>query len=403
MKNNLLYFDICIVGGSIAGNYLCYLLSDLNLKIVVIEEHAEIGRPFQCAGIVSQKLSKLIDLPEEIVLNRVNTAKIVSPSGKYIELSGTEKPFVIDRVAFDKLFYNKTKDHKNISYLLGEKFKGFNYIVEQSKKSLLIKTSKREIKCKILIGCDGPLSLVAKSVGIKSKIIYGAQIRITANFNKEEAVLFFDPRWKELIGWIVPEGNNNIYRIGVASAKNIGENLKVLLNKLNIDKNKKIDQQGGIIPYGFMNKLAFDNVLLLGDAACQVKATTGGGIVMLLIAAKYAAYCIVKCFNVNKFSKKFIKKNYEKPCCAIVGKELKLHYALRKIFENLSSEDFENLFQIVRKNQNIEKLISLYGDMDFPKSLIVHLLKNLIMIKFIIRLIVKKPVLFLKLVGSLIF
>ena len=390
MKNNLLYFDACIIGGSLSGNYLCYLLSNLNLKIVVIEEHTEIGRPFQCAGIVSQKLSKLIDLPEELVLNRVNTAKIVAPSGKYIKLSGNERPFVIDRVAFDKLFYNKTKDNKNVSYLLGEKFKSFKYIIEKSERSLLIKTSKREIKCKILIGCDGPLSLVAKSFGIKSKIIYGAQIRITANFNKDEAVLFFDPRWKELIGWIVPEGNNNIYRIGVASAKNVSENLKILLRKLRIDQTKKIDQQGGIIPYGSMNKLAFDNVLLLGDAAGQVKATTGGGIVMLLIAAKYAAYCIVRCFKANKFSKRFIKKNYEKPCYAIVGKELKLHYALRKIFENLTPNDFENLFQIVKKNQDIEQLISLYGDMDFPKRLILQLLKNLTIIKFVIRLIIKK-------------
>jgi len=77
-------YDVCIVGASIAGNYLTYLLSKSNLKIIIIEDHKEIGIPFQCAGIISQKLNKLIELPTNIILNRVTTAKIVSPSGKRI-------------------------------------------------------------------------------------------------------------------------------------------------------------------------------------------------------------------------------------------------------------------------------------------------------------------------------
>ena len=40
-------FDVCVVGASIAGNYLAYLLSKSSIKIVVIEEHKDIGLPFQ--------------------------------------------------------------------------------------------------------------------------------------------------------------------------------------------------------------------------------------------------------------------------------------------------------------------------------------------------------------------
>ena len=173
------------------------------------------------------------------------------------------------------------------------------------------------------------------------------------------------------------------------------------MEKLHLGKHEKIDQQGGIIPYGYMNNIAFDNVLLLGDAAGQVKATTGGGIVMLLIASKYAARGIRKCFDLNCFSKKFIKRHYEKPCNAEIGKQLKIHYALRKAFENFTNNDFENLFQIA-KTHKIEQIISLYGDMDFPKSLMFKLLKNLEIIKFLIRFIRKRPLLFLKLIKNVI-
>lgn len=111
-------FDICIVGASIAGNYLCYLLSNTNLNIVVIEEHKKVGFPLQCAGIVSQKLGKIINLPKEVVLNRVKLAKIVSPEGISVKLSGNEEPYIIDRTAFDQYFYEKVRKSERIQFFL---------------------------------------------------------------------------------------------------------------------------------------------------------------------------------------------------------------------------------------------------------------------------------------------
>ncbi len=390
MDQNFEKFDVVIIGASLSGNYLAKLLSKTKLTIAVIEEHKDIGLPFQCAGIVSQKLNQLIDLPQNIILNRVDTAKIVAPSGKFVKLSGDEKPYIIDRIALDRFFYERANENNNITYLLGEKFKSFEYIKNEKQKWVLITTSKRKLVAKMLIGSDGPLSLVAKSFGIKNELIYAMQIRIKSKFDQNEASMFFNPKWKELFGWIVPEGNSNIYRIGLASAKNIKKNFENFLLSLDINFNNKIDLQGGIIPYGIMNKSAFDNVLLLGDSAGQVKATTGGGIVMLLISGQIAADCIKRCFKINKFSKKIIRKYYEKPCLAVVGKQLNLHYYIRKIFEKCTNTDFETLFQIVKTNK-IEKLISLYGDMDFPRSLVIKLSRDYLVLKFLLNFIKKKP------------
>ena len=393
-ERNFDQYDVCIVGASIAGNYLTYLLSKSNLKIAVVEDHKEIGLPFQCAGIISQKLNQLIELPKEIVLNRVSTAKIVSPSGNYIKLSGNEQPYVIDRIKLDRLFYNEVKDNPTITYYLAERYKSFEYRIEDDKKYLLIETSKRKIIAKMLIGCDGPLSLVGKQLNVKNDVIYASQIRVKANFLGHEAAMYFNPQWKQLFGWIVPEGNE-IYRIGIASAKSVNKSFKRFLNELSVDVDDKIDQQGGIIPYGDMNKLAFDNVLLLGDAAGQVKATTGGGIVMLLTAAKYASNCIHRCFENGNFSKRIIKKYYEKPCSQTIGRELKLHFIIRLILENFKSNDFETFFKIIKENK-IEHLITFYGDMDFPKTLVFKLLRNRTVLGFLFKFFIKNPVLIFK-------
>ncbi|MCK4780909.1 MAG: hypothetical protein KAT57_11995, partial [Candidatus Lokiarchaeota archaeon] len=193
----------------------------------------------------------------------------------------------------------------------------------------------------------------------------------------------------ELFGWIVPEGKG-IYRIGMACSKNIAKNFRFFLNRFNINIKQIIDQQGGLIPYGLMNKLAFDNILLVGDSACQVKASTGGGIIMLLIAANYASYCIKTCFEDNKFSKKMIQKYYENPCRTIVGKELKIHYLIRSFLERFTKTDFEKFFHII-KITKIENKISLYGDMDFPKALLFQLIKNPYVISFFFKFITKNP------------
>jgi len=400
MNDKIEQVDICIIGGSIAGNFLCHLLSKKKLKIAVVEEHEEIGQPFQCAGIVSKKIYRLIDLPEEIILNRARVARLITPSGKSITLSGDEEPFIIDRIALDKLFYQKGLSKKGITYYLGEKFRFFNYVLENNQKNVLITTSKRKIKAKLLIGCDGPFSTVGKQLGVQNKVIYASQIRIGGQFNQNEALMYFDPRWKELFGYIVPEGNN-VYRIGIASSSKPLLKLRLFLEKINMNFKEKIDQQGGIIPYGVMNKVAFDNVLLLGDAACQVKSTTGGGIIMLLTAAKYAAYCISKCIKLNNFTKPMIVKYYEKQCSNSIGKQLKIHFIIRMIIENFDIKDFDRFFQIL-KIKKIQKKISLYGDMDFPKLFLFQLLKNVFVLRFIFRYLFKNPLVFLKIIKIIL-
>ena len=393
------FYDVCIVGASIAGNYLTYLLSKSNLRILVLEDHKKIGIPFQCAGIISQKLSQLIQLPTNIILNRVSSAKIVNPSGKHISLSGDERPYIIDRIALDCLYYDKAKDISNITYFLGERYKSFEYRIDNGKKYVLVETSKRIFKTKVLIGCDGPLSSVGKQLNVKNNVLYASQIRVKANFNEAEAAMYFDPQWKQLFGWIVPEGNH-IFRIGIAAAKNVKNCFKRFLEKLDVDIDNKIDQQGGIIPYGIMNKISFNNIMLLGDSAGQVKATTGGGIVMLLTAAKYASNCINLCFKNEDFSKKFIKKYYGKPCARTIGRELKLHYLIRLILEKFKNKDFDAFFKIVKENK-IEHIISFYGDMDFPKALVIKLLRNRTVLSFMLEFLIKNPVIIFKILKLL--
>lgn len=390
-------FDICIIGASIAGNYLSYLLSKTALKVAVIEEHQIVGKPLQCAGIISQKLRNLIEIPDDIILNRVKIATLVFPSSRSIEIEAEENPYVIDRVKLDKFFYENVHKKPNIEFFLGEKFKSFEYRKDNenaAQKKVLVTTSRRSISAKVLIGCDGPLSSVARQLNIKNKLIYASQIRIKGQFDEDKAYLYFHPQWNDLFGWIVPEGSH-IFRIGLASSSNISKKFRSFLNLVGVNFQDRIDQQGGLIPIGTLSPMVEDNILLLGDAASMVKATTGGGIIMLLIAAKIAYRSILRSFREKNYSKDFFQTHYEKPCKATIGKEMKIHYLVRMMLKLFTLQDYHMIYTFLNSSQ-IKKLIRVYGDMDFPKTLAFKVILNKNFIKFILLFLLKNPKFILK-------
>ena len=46
-----IYYDVVIVGAGPIGGRAGTLLALEGLKVLMLEEHNEIGRPFQCAGL----------------------------------------------------------------------------------------------------------------------------------------------------------------------------------------------------------------------------------------------------------------------------------------------------------------------------------------------------------------
>ena len=377
--------DVCIIGGSIAGNYLACLLAEKNVKCCVVEEHEILGLPFQCAGIISQKILNLAPFPKSLILNRVKTAKIVAPNNQSIELSGKENPVIIDRVEFDK-FFGKKAQEMGVKYYLGEKF--FSHWALANNK-IFIKTSKHNIVAKIIVGADGPFSKVAKRYGIKNIMIPAVQARVKFNYKLNKTAMYFDQRWKELFGYIVPEGKNGICRIGLATSDHPNQAFSNFLEKIGANPAHIISKQGGALPFGYPKRFAFKNAVLLGDSACMVKATTGGGIVMLVSAAKILAPVIDKSLKKNDFSQQFFRKNYEKPVKRSIGIELRLHFLIRLILMELKSRDFNQFFRMYLNSKDLQEIVEKYADMDFPLKLVQKLLFNREFMQLVFHLIIR--------------
>nr|MDO8118536.1 geranylgeranyl reductase family protein [Candidatus Sigynarchaeota archaeon] len=413
-ESNVITCDVVIIGGSIAGNYLASLLAKLDISVHVIEAHKEIGFPMECAGIVSSRLTKLMDVPKDLVLNRIKVAKIFAPDGNYTEIKARDNPVVIDRINFDKHFH-RLAEKGGVRYHLGERV----ISIGKRKDHIIVKSTNRSYACKVLVGCDGANSLVARYHGIKHSVITGKQV--IANFttgseayhlDRATCEIHFSPNWEGLFGWVIPESART-FRIGIASKRDVAKHFNTFLSRrinsclpsLHDEKTMSIKMiTSGMIPIGVPTPCAFDRAILVGDAACHVKATTGGGIVMLVIAAQIAATAIQRAFVKNDFSRKFFQKHYEGPCKKKIQNDLRLHLAIHLGIGKLRNEDYTTLFNL-SKCRNIKDLLLNIADMDFPFKFILHVLQKRMFITWLSKFLWRertflKHVLFLLLGGN---
>jgi len=145
---------------------------------------------------------------------------------------------------------------------------------------------------------------------------------------------------------------------------------------------------GGIIPLGLLKKTYASNVLVVGDAAAQVKPTSGGGIYTGLLSASHCASVAIEALQENNFSSLFLKK-YQKLFYSDIGMELFFGMKFRRIYKNLSDNQMD---KYIKKFQNpkITEIISKYGDIDYPSKLVKPLLKKIPTLIGLIPTIIKE-------------
>ena len=72
-------YDVVVVGAGPVGGFLAQRMSEGGASVLLLEEHAQIGRPFQCAGLVNPEAMSLTGL-QDTVLTPIWGARIHSPS-----------------------------------------------------------------------------------------------------------------------------------------------------------------------------------------------------------------------------------------------------------------------------------------------------------------------------------
>lgn len=341
---------ILIIGAGPIGCYTARLLKERNLDVEIIEEHPEIGRPVHCSGLVSRDVLSEIRIPlrDDFVDNGINGAEFFCDGDNFkIEREGVA--LVVNRERFDRTLGEGLRVH------LDTRFMG----IEKEGKGYLVETDKGEFYADIVIGADGANSSVRKIAGFQEDIEYlrGVQFRIAhKNVNRNFVQVFLK---HPFFAWVIPESEKTI-KAGIISY-NPYHDLTNFLKERSIN-GEILEKFAGIVPLGSCESQK-EHLFLVGDAACQVKPLTHGGIYYGMRCSEILADCI----SENRPSEYEIiwKEKFQR--------EINIGIKTRRLFEKLSYEDAKRIFEILKENKS---LIEECGDFECHSKVLSIIVKN---------------------------
>lgn len=368
-------YDILVVGAGPVGSTFARYMAHKGYKVGVLEKKKEIGLPLQCAGLLGKRIKDLNVLPDEFILNEVTGAYLHSPSDHIMQVSKKEtQAYVLDRVGYDG-YLAEIASAEGAEILLKHKVKSVD---SQSGTIKMVNQGHKELNARVIVGADGHSSLVSKSFNEKFQTVKASQYLVeTAKPMETDSVnLHVNSNLSPGFIWSIPLSETQA-RIGLFGNHNYQSLKHILSNFIQsqdyLSGSKILKKYHGEIPvFDTRKNLVNERTILLGDAASQVKPTTGGGLLIGFACARIAADVVSKSLDNDETS---ILNEYESQYKKEFEKELKTQLMVQKTFEMLSNDDLDEMF-IKLKEKGAEDIISTYGDMDSQSPLVKELLKR---------------------------
>ncbi len=369
---------IAVVGAGPAGLKTAMHLAKEGIDVTVLEEHEKVGEPCNCSGLISVEGAKRAELPlDECLLNKISGAKIFAPNNEMIVVQrNAPVAKMIDRQKLDQLLAKEANR-------FGVNIRTKSRLIDIRNETLFLESSGRGeiLKSKIVVGCDGPSSKVRNLMGIEagmSDFIHSYQIRAKGSFDPNFVELYFGGFAVNFFAWVIPESSNTAkIGLGCKTGLNPKNQFEAFLKAKQIELDDRKEEKSFLIPCRKpLKNLVVQNKLLVGDAAFQTKATTGGGIVTSALAGKAAGEAIREHLNEKKKLDQYHKK------IEWLNKELSLHWKIHNYQMNLNDNQMNKLVEKLKKAK-IEEFLSTEGNMDFPSKFVPKLLSNPRMLLFL--------------------
>ncbi len=348
-----------VVGAGPSGSVSAVSALREGHNVCLYEEHEKAGVPVNCSGLISKEglnsLSDIVDFRRHSI-NRIKGAVIDCAGSRLLVDSGRDIAYVVDRASFDDSLAQKA-EQEGAKLLFGKRLTSFP---EGS-----------------IIGADGPLSTVASRFGFPgiSRFVGTSQCRIRYDGDMPDHVRVFlsNEMFPGFFAWMIPQNEEEAEAgAGCVLPGNSGRALDALSKYTGIPFPR--ERKHSIIPVARRSRTASSsgsrNVLLVGDAAGQVKSTTGGGVVFGTSCARIA----------GRFAAS--PMGYEEEWRYAHGKDLDAHYRIHCALGRLSGDSLRALAS-VSSLFRIEEFLKREGNMDRPTrmigpNLLIHPLRSLL-------------------------
>jgi geranylgeranyl reductase family protein len=377
--------DVLVVGAGPAGSTAAHRLASQGHRVVVIEEHPRVGHPVQCAGLVSQRALDLAGTPS-VVRTAVRGATVFGPSLGSIHFKASEpRAYVIDRGGLDVALADRAA-RAGAEYRTSTRFDA-RVRTDPGRTVVRLQgpdATPSELSARLVVGADGVSSAVARAFRLRRpvEILPAFEAEIPNSPGDPDTVEVYLGRTISpgLFGWWIPDGAGGA-RVGVAVDAD-GTPARVYYERLLAYLARRFGAPLGPptallvsgIPIGTVPRTHGEGVLLVGDAAAQVKPLSGGGIFTGMRCAELAARVADDALRRGDVSASRLAE-YDRAWRAEFGEEFRRALYLRRVFQRLDDADLDRLIAALQ-GSDLAATIVAFGDIDFPTHVARQLLRQ---------------------------
>jgi len=379
--------DVIIVGAGPVGSYVACQLAGMGYEVVVLEQKERLGERVCCTGIISRECVSSFAVDENVILRRANSAKLFSPSGRLLRLRREEtQAFIIDRAAFDLAVANRAQA-KGAQYILSSPVQNVEVGDDRVRVEAAHQEERSSFEARAVVIATGFGSKLVEGLGLGKvgDFAMGAQAEVSAIEAEEVEVYFGQEIAPGFFAWLVPTSPHRAL-VGLLSRRSPELYLRKFMSSLAARgkiASAEAELSYGGIPLKPLAKTYAERLIVVGDAAGQVKPTTGGGIYHGLLCADIAANILHQALASNALSAKSLA-DYEREWRRKLGQELRIGYRARKFYERLSDGQIDRIFDII-KSQGIDEALLKAEELSFDwhGTVVLQLLEHRAMSKAI--------------------
>ena len=315
-------YDVVIMGGGPSGATAAEDLARAGKKVAFIDRD---GRIKPCGGAVPPRLIADFNIPDEQIVARVNTARMISPTQRRVDIP-IENGYVgmVDREHFDEFLRSRAKSagaHRYTgTYIRIDRDGDRTEVVYRDK----ISGNEMRLETNLIIGADGARSKVGSQEvpggdKIPYVIAYHEIIEAPAaneNYDPMRCDVIYDGAISpDFYGWVFPHGAQCSVGMGTeVDGVDLKEATAKLRESSGLTGCKTIRKEGAPIPLKPLDR--WDNgrdVVLAGDAAGVVAPSSGEGIYYAMVGGRVAAEaCLAFLASANVKDLRLARKAFMK-------------------------------------------------------------------------------------------
>jgi geranylgeranyl reductase len=301
-------YDVVVIGGGPSGATAATDLARAGHSVLMLERAFRI-KP--CGGAIPPRLIEDYAIPQELLVARVTSARMVSPSEQKVDMPvGDTYVGMVDREVFDPWLRQRAVD-AGATQRIGN----FKELRRRDDGRVEVDFTDKEnggevatVIGRTIIGADGANSQVAKRYvpggDLKNCVLaYHEIVRSPVgsaggNFDRNRADVWYQGNLSpDFYAWVFPHGDTT--SIGVGSELkgfSAPDSVKALRRQVNLECAETIRREGAPIPLKPLKRWDDGaNIVLAGDAAGVVAPASGEGIYYAMYGGQLAAEAVMAC------------------------------------------------------------------------------------------------------------